>query len=282
MVSRDNLNYTVRAMNVCVIIAAAGKSRRYSETGEIDKLAQDLGGRSVLLRTVELFTKVDAVRTILVAGPPDDLDEFRSKYGATLGFHGARIVAGGKDHRWETVRNALNSPDAVPDDTTHIAIHDAARPGAGKGMLDRVFQAAAKLPAVIPVVPINATIKRVSDETIDVGGHDDDALADLILGDAGKVSIPARKVVQTVDRRGLVEVQTPQVFEIGLLRRAYAQPNLAGATDDAELIERLGETVYTVEGDVRNIKITRPADLKLIRAILGVQPPAERPVHKRF
>ncbi|MBC8064621.1 MAG: 2-C-methyl-D-erythritol 4-phosphate cytidylyltransferase, partial [Chlorobia bacterium] len=73
-----------------------------------------------------------------------------------------------------------------------------------------------------------------------------------------------------------------QVFEIGLLRRAYAQPNLDGATDDASLVERLGEPVYTVEGDVRNIKITRPADLKLMRAILGVQAPAERPVHKRF
>lgn len=273
-------------MNVCVIIAAAGKSRRYSEGGlgggAIDKLGQDLGGRSVLLRTVELFTKREEVRTILVAGPPDDLDEFRTKYGATLGFHGARIIAGGKDHRWETVRNALNASDAVPAETTHIAVHDAARPGATHEMLDRVFHAAVKLPAVIPVVSINATIKRVSDETIEVGGHEDDALADLILGDAGKVSIPARKVVQTVDRRGLVEVQTPQVFEINLLRRAYAQPDLAGATDDAELVERLGEAVYTVEGDVRNIKITRPADLKLMRAILGVQPPAERPVHKRF
>ena len=281
----DDLNYTIytrHRMNVCVIIAAAGRSRRYSERGEIDKLAQDLGGRSVLLRTVELFTKIDQVRTILVAGPPDDMDDFRNKYGATLGFHGARIVAGGKYYRWETVRNALNSPDAVPEDTTHIAVHDAARPGADKDMLDRVFQAAAKLPAVIPVVPINATVKRVSDETIEVGSHEDDALADLILGDAGKVSIPARKVVQTVDRRGLVEVQTPQVFDIGLLRRAYALPNIDGATDDAELIERLGEPVYTVEGDVRNLKITRPADLKLMRALLGVQPPAERPVHKRF
>jgi len=269
-------------MNVCVIIAAAGKSRRYSDGAEIDKLAQDLGGRSVLLRTVELFTKRDEVKTILVAGPPDDLDEFRNKYGATLGFHGARIVAGGRDDRWETVRSALNSSDAVPAETTHIAVHDAARPNATKDMLDRVFQAALKLTAVIPVVPINATIKRISDETVEVGSHEDDALADLILGDAGRVSIPARQVIQTIDRGGLVEVQTPQVFEIGLLRRAYAQPNLDGATDDAELVERLGEPVYTVEGDVRNIKITRPADLKLMRAILGVQPPAERPVHKRF
>lgn len=266
-------------MNVCVIIPAAGRSERFGET---DKLAQDLGGRSVLLRTVEIFTKREEVRCIIVAGPPDSLDEFRSKYGATLGFHGAKIVPGGRGHRWETVRSALNHPDAVPDDTTHIAVHDAARPGVSKDVLDRVFHAAARLDAVIPILPINATIKRLSDETVNVGGHDDDALADLILGDAGKVRIPASRVVQTIDRRGLVEVQTPQVFEIGLLRRAYAQENLEGATDDAELIERLGEPVHAVDGDVRNIKITRPADLKLMRAILEIPPPVERPVHKRF
>ena len=120
------------------------------------------------------------------------------------------------------------------------------------------------------------------DGGLDIEGAADDALADLILGEQGKVSIPARTVVKTIDRIGLVEVQTPQVFELHLLKRAYSQADLTGATDDAELVERLGETVHAVEGDVRNIKITRPADLKLTRAILGVQPPAERPVHKRF
>lgn len=266
-------------MNICVIITAAGRSTRY---GESDKLAQDLGGRSVLLRAAELFTKREEVRSIIVAGPPDDLNSFKDKYGPALGFHGARIVAGGRDHRWETVRNALNAADVIPADTTHVAVHDAARPGTSNDVLDRVFHAAEKLHAVIPVVPINATIKRVSEDNMEVRSGDDDALADLILGEAGKVTIQSRRVLQTIDRTGLVEVQTPQVFEISLLRRAYAQSNLDGATDDAELVERLGEPVYAVEGDVRNIKITRPADLKLMRAILGVPPPAERPVHKRF
>src|SRR5947208_15797673 len=98
-------------MNVCVIIPAAGKSSRY---GESDKLSQDLGGRSVLLRTVELFTKREEVKSIIVAGPPSELDEFKARYGATLGFHGAAIVPGGREHRWETVRNALNS-GAIPE-----------------------------------------------------------------------------------------------------------------------------------------------------------------------
>lgn len=266
-------------MNVCVIIAAAGKSRRF---GMGDKLSQDMGGRSVLLRTVEAFTKRDEVKSIIVAGPPDEFEAFRDKYGPALGFHGAKIVKGGAQHRWETVRNVLNAAGLIPDETTHIAVHDAARPGVSNDVLNRVFQAAERLAAVVPVVAINATIKRVADESVDVSGHEDDALAESILGDAGKVALPARRILETMDRRGLVEVQTPQVFEIGLLKRAYAQANLDGATDDAELVERLGEPVFAVEGDVRNIKITQAADLKLMRAILGVQPPAERSVHKRF
>lgn len=265
-------------MNVCVIIAAAGRSRRF---GEADKLSQDLGGRTVIVRTVEIFAKRDEVRSIIVAGPAgaEEFNEFRQRYGPTLGFHGARIVEGGPEHRWETVRNAIA---AVPDDATHIAVHDAARPGVSKDVLDRVFDAARQLPAVIPVVPVNATLKRVSAESVDVGGGDDDALADAILGEGTRVAIPAHPVVETIDRSNLVEVQTPQVFDAALLRRAYSQPDLSGATDDASLVERLGEKVYTVQGDVRNLKITTRADLSLMRAILGVAPPAERPVHKRF
>jgi 2-C-methyl-D-erythritol 4-phosphate cytidylyltransferase len=265
-------------MNVCVIIPAAGKSSRF---GEADKLAQDLGGRTVIVRTVEIFAKRDEVRSIIVAGPAgtDEYNEFRDRYGPTLGFHGARLVEGGRDHRWETVRNALA---AVPDDATHIAVHDAARPGVSKDVLDRVFDAARKLSAVIPVVPVNATLKRIASDAVDVSGGDDDALADAILGEGTRVNIRAHPVIETVDRTNLVEVQTPQVFEAALLKRAYAQPDLSGATDDASLIERLGETVHTVPGDVRNLKITTRADLGLMRAILGVAPPAERAVHKRF
>jgi 2-C-methyl-D-erythritol 4-phosphate cytidylyltransferase len=88
--------------------------------------------------------------------------------------------------------------------------------------------------------------------------------------------------METIDRKHLVEIQTPQVFRADLLRRAYAADDLSGATDDASLVERLGEPVHAVDGDVRNFKVTTPADLKLMRAVMGVKPPAERPVHKRF
>ncbi|MHC4948780.1 MAG: IspD/TarI family cytidylyltransferase [Planctomycetota bacterium] len=262
-------------MELCVIIPAAGRSARF---GGGDKLGQDLGGRALLLRTVELFSKRDDVKSIVVAGPPDDFDEFQAKYAATLSFHGATLVEGGRAERWETVRNALA---AVPDTATHVAVHDAARPATPADLLDRLFEAAGQVEAVIPVVPLAGTVKRVAADVRELGG-DDDAVADAILGAATRVTISARAVEETLDRRGLVDVQTPQVFAADLLRRAYAGDDLDGATDDATLVERLGETVWTVPGDPRNLKVTRPADLPLVRAILGLRPPAERPVHKRF
>ena len=109
-----------------------------------------------------------------------------------------------------------------------------------------------------------------------------DSIADAVFGDVGKVHIEARRVVETVPRDGLVLVQTPQVFEADLLRRAYAQEDLRGVTDDASVVERLGEAVVVVDGDARNLKVTTPDDLALMRAVLGVKEPAKRPAHKQF
>ncbi len=253
-------------MNLSVVIPAAGGSQRF---GREDKLSHDLGGRPVLLRTVELFAKRDEVGSIIVAGPPDELDSFKERFGAALGFHGARLVAGGRRDRWETVRNAL---DHVPDDATHIAVHDAARPNVTDELLDRVLTAAQSLPAVVPATPMTSTIKRIdADERIDAG-EAGDALADSILGDAGRLAVPARPVHETVDRSTLRSAQTPQVFQRELLMRAYAADGHEGVTDDAEAVERLGETVHVVDGDPGNIKITTKRDLQLLGALMRIQP----------
>ncbi|MCH7601263.1 MAG: 2-C-methyl-D-erythritol 4-phosphate cytidylyltransferase [Planctomycetes bacterium] len=263
-------------MKVCVIIPAAGRSSRF---GESDKLLQDIGGRPMLIRTVEIFSKRDEVDRIIVAGPPDDMDRFRERFGATLGFLGAVVVEGGRADRWETVRNALV---AVPENATHIAVHDAARPGTDKALLDRIFEAAQSQPAVVPGVRINATVKRISPEVMKVKANEEDGIADSILGGAGRIEIRTSRVLETISRENLVEIQTPQVFKADLLKRAYAQDNMDGATDDASLVERLNEAVYVIDGNPGNIKITTPDDLKLMRAILGVKPPSQRPAHKQF
>ena len=79
-----------------------------------------------------------------------------------------------------------------------------------------------------------------------------------------------------------MRVQTPQIFEASLLRRAYEQDDVSGATDDAMLVERLGEEVMLIAGDPHNIKVTEPADLEMVRLLLGVSSPSTRPAHKRF
>ncbi len=262
-----------------VIIAAAGASRRF---GGRSKLDEDLGGRPVLQRTVEMWMNRDEAAQVVVAGPiePDGAwEEFSLRHADRLGLLGAQLCKGGKTHRYESVRNAL---EVMGDDITHIAVHDGARPCASGALLDRVLLAARKFPAVIPAVDLPDTIKRVASD--EVKDEQVDPLAD-ILGIGGPEGAGGknryRAVEETLSRERVVAVQTPQVFEAGLLRRAYAQKNLE-STDDAQLVERLGERVVVVEGEVTNIKITRPSDMKIAMAVLGLKPAAEREAHKRF
>lgn len=272
-------------MHIAVIIPAAGFSRRYAEAAAFDgprsKLDEDLGGRPVLHRTVEAFANYDApgrtLGPIVVAGPHDEdaFATFKLRHGDKLALLGVELVRGGQTHRWQTVRAAL---EAVPGTATHIAVHDAARPCVGTALLDRVFDAAARHHAVVPGLDATDTVKRVSPEPIEEGQTD--PLAG-ILGEAGKQGGGPRELRETLERAGLVTVQTPQVFEAGLLRRAYAQDDLS-STDDAGLVERLGERVVVVEGDAANLKITTPLDLTLARAVLGLRPPKARESHKRF
>jgi 2-C-methyl-D-erythritol 4-phosphate cytidylyltransferase len=251
-------------MRVCVILPAAGSGTRFGS----DKLGQDLGGRPILLRSVEAFARRDDVGSIVVAGPPrePDFDEFRIRYGAQLGFHGARVIPGGTLERWETVLLALA---AVPDECTHVAIHDAARPCVTDALIDRIFAAARLHDAVIPGVAVSATLKRVGEPVVMAAA--DDLVADSILGDVGRERSRGRRVLETVPRAGIVAIQTPQVFARSLLTDAYAhcqrEQLLGGVTDDAQVIERFGREVIVVEGDARNIKVTTPDDLALVRAI---------------
>jgi len=260
-------------MNLGVIIPAAGNSSRFGT----NKLAEDLGGRPLLLRTVEFFTKRDDVVEIVVAAPPDAIEAFRERFGPALSFHGVTIVAGGRTGRWESVRNALHEMTTSVD---RIAIHDAARPAITNDLFDRLLLACKEVDAVAAAIPVTGTLKKVVDESMTI--TDDDAIADSILGTASQATVEAHRIEKTIDRTCVFEMQTPQIFEPSLLRRGYEQTDLTGVTDDAQVIERLGESVYLVKGDTRNIKVTTPEDLKLIKAILGVKGENRRPAHKQF
>lgn len=284
-------------MNLGLIITAGGSASRYSGAGGLrHKLDEDLGGRPVLQRTVELFVKHEGLTgvlsSIIVAGPAESPDpmaykEFRERHADRLGLLGAKIVPGGAEHRWQSVLAAL---EHVPGDCTHIAVHDAARPCASGELIDRVMDLAARFPAVVPGVELSDTIKT-GVET-DEAANAPDPLA-AILGETERSKERLRVVTRTMPREGVFLIQTPQVFEAGLLRAAYENAMTWSKegmriTDDSALVERLlaSETparhVALARGDVRNIKITRPADLDLARHILGVRAPEGRATHKKF
>ncbi len=203
---------------------------------------------------------------------PTRVCQFKQRHADKLGILGVVLCQVGATHRYETVANALK---LVPESCTHVAVHDAARPCASVELIERVLRAAEHHAAVIPGVDVPDTLKRVSAEEVAAPA---DPLAAILGGEAKPMG---RHVEQTLDRARVVAVQTPQVFEVGLLRRAYGQKDLS-STDDAQLIERLGEKVLVVEGETTNIKITRAGDMRMARMILNVKGPAEKPASMRF
>ncbi len=265
-------------MRIAVIIAAAGGSTRFLASGGLrHKLDEDLGGKSVLQRAIETFSKADRVEWIIVAGPqdPSDLAAFRQRHGDRLSLMGARLIAGGA-HRAQSVANALRE---VPAEATHVAVHDAARPCTPVTLIEAVFDAARAHGAAIPGIPCGDTLKAVRQTDQPALPADDPVAA--ILGVDPSAGERLRVVERTVPRDGVWQIQTPQVFEVGLLRRAYAG-EIDQATDDASLVERLGEPVAVVRGDPRNLKITTAEDLALARLVLGVAAPSSSSAARRF
>ena len=203
----------------------------------------DVDGRAAFLRSVELFADHEDVKQMILAISPDDEELVRVKYGANLAFHGVKICLGGKE-RFETVENAMK---IVRDDIDIIAVHDAVRCCLTKEWLDAVIKTAVKAEAAMLAAPVVATLKKVEKGII----------------------------VDTVDRTGLYEAQTPQVFGAVLLKKAYANlPNLdkSKISDDSQLVEALGHKVAIVETDQSNIKITHKNDVAIAEAIIKSRP----------
>jgi 2-C-methyl-D-erythritol 4-phosphate cytidylyltransferase len=226
-------------VSTAAIIPAAGLGLRLG--GEAPKAFREVGGESLLVHAVrglKAATAADLACVVIAvpAGTEEVVTKELTPYceGAPL-----RVVAGGSE-RTDSVRLAL---DLVPRDGIDcILVHDAARSFVPPEVIDRVVAAVrAGASAVVPVIPVTDTIKRVDE---------------------------AGRVVDTPDRRTLVAVQTPQGFEPSVLRRAHAGDG-EGATDDAMLCERLGVTVQTVEGSEDAFKVTRPRDLLLAEWLLA-------------
>ena len=223
-----------------VILPAAGKSSRFRDK-HYKKPFAPLGGKAVWLHSAEKFLNRSDVKQVIVVVGAEDQEEFSRKFGANLAVLGVDVCTGGAE-RSDSIRNALAK---VADGVDMIAVHDAARACLAEKWIDAVFAAAEKGGAAILGVPVTATLKRLGSQ---------------------------QEITETVDRRGLWEAQTPQVFRRELLEKAYAAGGNATVTDDASLLEQMGQRVTVVEGSPLNLKITTRDDLKLAEQVLRVLP----------
>ncbi len=232
-----------------VILAAAGKSRRFKDK-HYKKPFVNLAGRAVWLHSAEKFlNRDDCVQLILIIAV-EDREQFDLKFSANTAILGIEVVEGGAE-RADSIENAIAR---VKPEADFIAVHDAARPCIVDEWITQIFEAAEKNGAAIPAIPVTGTLKSVG---------------------AG------RQIEETVSRENVWLAQTPQVFRREMLLDAYAKREGFVATDDAQLVERLGEKVTIVPGSPLNLKITTQDDLRLAEQTLKVlpKPKLEGPAH---
>ena len=188
------------------------------------------------LRCVERFASREDVTQIIVVIAPEDIDWFRRYYISEINRLLLRIVAGG-ENRVDSIRSGLI---AVSPKVGYVAVHDAARPCVTEQEIAAVFNEAKKRGAALLAAPMVGTIKKVVEGQIE----------------------------ETVPRECFWEAQTPQVFRRELILEAYQQRIRDVPTDDAQLVERLGQPVYIVPADRGNIKITTQSDLVLAKYLV--------------
>lgn len=215
------------------VIVAAGTASRM---GGIDKVMASLGGEPMILRTVRTFQNCDAIREIVIVTRQDLLTTIMD---LCAGFDKVKAVVVGGASRQESVQAGLHM---LSKSTRLVAVHDGARPLITWQVIDRTVRAANSYHAAAPAIPVKDTIKVVK------GGV----------------------VTATPDRSKLQAVQTPQVFDLDLLKAALkkAADDNTAVTDDCSAVENMGMSVKIVLGDERNIKVTTPMDLKIAQMLL--------------
>ena len=213
------------------VLVAAGSSTRMG----FDKLSFDLGGETVLERSVRAFDECPEVdELVIVTGASGE----NAQRAAARCKKPVRLVRGGST-RAESARSGVAAAHG-----RLVAVHDAARPFVSQSVIADTIAAAARCGAAAPAVPVKDTIKTVAEDGAVTG---------------------------TPDRSTLRAVQTPQVFEADLLKASLqsALENEVPVTDDCSAVERLGKVVYLIDGDEENLKITTPVDLVIAEAILA-------------
>lgn len=216
------------------MIVAGGKGLRMGAS--IPKQFLPVNGLPILMLTIKRFREYDgALKIILVL--PKEQHEYWNELCKNYHFTDAYAVVEGGETRFHSVRNGLA---AIPDDAEGVVgIHDGVRPFPSVEVIRACYETARTAKAVIPVVPVVETVRHI---------------------------MPGGKT-ETVDRADYRLVQTPQTFDIQLLKQAYAQPYRDCFTDDASVVESAGHEVTLIEGNRENIKITTPFDLRIARIL---------------
>jgi 2-C-methyl-D-erythritol 4-phosphate cytidylyltransferase len=217
-------------VTVGAVVPAAGAGTRLGS--DVPKALRELAGEPLLLHAVRRLRDVSSVGPVVVAAPPADVGAVADLLG---GFE-VTVVSGGQE-RQDSVRLGLA---ALPASCEHVLVHDAARALVPVAVVEAVVRALLEgAAAVVPVLPVADTVKRVVDDV----------------------------VVRTLDRSELRSVQTPQGFRRDVLERAHSGGG--PVTDDAAMVEALGVEVVTVPGAPEAFKVTTPFDLLVAEAVLA-------------
>src|SRR6266481_975754 len=227
-------------MKVIVIIPAAGLGTRMAPAGKGAPSKQffEINGKPIVIHTLRAFDRNPHISQIVVALRKNEMERFRAQLQKEKLAGKVEVVEGG-EHRQESVANALAQLKAAPEDI--VLVHDAVRPFVDDEIIANVIHEVERHGAAIAGLPAVDTIKQVER--------------------AAEGAI----ITSTIPRERVVQAQTPQGFRYELLKRAIDDAAADGftGTDEASLVERLGEHVRVVMGSARNIKITTPRDLEL-------------------
>ncbi|MBT6596490.1 MAG: 2-C-methyl-D-erythritol 4-phosphate cytidylyltransferase [Nitrospina sp.] len=224
-------------MKVCAIIPAGGQGTRMG--GTVPKQFQALRGKPILHYTLRALQESELIDSLVLVVPEKELKNARADW-LERPLIVKQVVVGG-EKRQDSV---FNGYQALPTDTDIVLVHDGVRPFLSREMIQETIHTAGKFGAAITAIPVHDTLKQVDDSGL---------------------------VQRTVEREGLWRVQTPQAFRYDLLGEAFrnAQADSFYGTDEAALIEHLGQEVRVVDGSEWNLKITRQEDLVLGESIVA-------------
>lgn len=221
------------------IVPAAGIGVRMGANRP--KQLLEVNGTPILALTLRILQDCDAVDRVILVAPEEDLERCRRDIVGRFRLDKVMEVIPGGERRQDSVRLGL---EAAGEDFDLVVIHDGVRPLAGGELLEKVVLAAGKYGAAVAGLPARETVKEADECGL---------------------------VVRTLDRSGIWLIQTPQAFSTEILRKAHECARREGwpeATDDAALVEKLGVPVKIVRGSERNIKVTTPLDLEMVRFLL--------------